>query len=87
MPKVVFTHPVKDVNHWLSKNSERIELFAPWGSNVINYAGTAGDNMVALTIEVHDMDLMKSSLASPEADAAKKAHGVLEPIAMFVAPE
>jgi len=41
MPRVVFTHPVKDIDHWLSKHSERVA-------------------------------------------AAKKAHGVLEPLAVFI---
>ena len=30
MPKVVFTHAVKDVAHWASKHSERVKAFAPW---------------------------------------------------------
>ena len=87
MPKVVITHPVQNVDHWLSKNSERIELFAAWGTNVTNYASADGSNMVALTIDVHDMDLMQESLATAEIDQAKKSHGVLDPIVMYVAPE
>jgi hypothetical protein len=87
MPKVVFTHAVKDVDHWLSKHAERIDLFSQWGSNVINYASADGSKMVALTADVSDMDKMKASLASSEIEEAKKAHGVIEPVAFFVAPE
>lgn len=87
MPKLVFTHPVKDVDHWMSKHAERVEAFADWGSNIVEYASADGSKMVAVTIDVRDMDAMKVSLESPEITAAKDAHGVLEPIVMFVAPE
>lgn len=85
MPKVVFTHPVKNVDHWMSMHSERVELFADWGSNVISYAIAEGDNMVALTIDVQDMEAMKLSMGTAEMDKAKEAHGVVEPITMYVA--
>ncbi|MGI9547357.1 MAG: hypothetical protein ACR2MM_08980 [Flavobacteriaceae bacterium] len=85
MPKVVFTHPVKNVDHWMSLNSERVELFAEWGSNVVGYAIADGSNMVALTIDVQDMEAMEVSMGTAEMDKAKEAHGVLEPITMFVA--
>lgn len=85
MPKVVFTHPVKNVDHWMSLHSERVELFAEWGSNVISYAIADGSNTVALTIDVHDMEAMEVSLGTAEMDKAKEAHGVVEPITMFVA--
>lgn len=85
MPKVVFTHPVKDVDHWLSKHSERVSIFAAWGSNVVDYASPDGSKMVAVTVDVHDMSKMQAALASADVDKAKDAHGVLEPIAMFVA--
>ena len=86
MPKVVFTHPVTDVEHWASakSQSERVELFSPFVSNLEAYTPTDGSNIVALTMDVHDMDGLGSMLSTPEADAAKQAHGVLEPISMFV---
>ncbi len=87
MPKVVFTHAVKDVDLWLSKHSERVELFAGWGSNIVGYAIADGGNMVALSIDVSDMDAMQESLGTDEIDRAKEAHGVLGSIAMFVAPD
>lgn len=87
MPKVVFTHPVKDVDHWMSKHSERVDLFSDWGSNVIGYAIADGSKMVALTIDVHDMDAMQASLATAEMDKAKEAHGVIEPVVMYLASE
>jgi len=87
MPKVVFTHAVKDVDLWMNKHSERVELFAEWGSNIVGYAIADGGNMVALSIDVNDMDAMQASLGTDEIDRAKEAHGVFGSIAMFVAPE
>ena len=84
MPKVVFTHPVRDRAHWATKHSERVEAFASWGSNVIDYLSADGSNNVAVSVDVHDLAAMQAALASPEIEAAKQAHGVLEPLTMHV---
>jgi len=84
MPKVLFTHAVKDVAHWASKHSERVEAFSAWGSNVIDYLSADGSNQVAVGVDVHDMAAMQAALGSPEIGAAKAAHGVVEPVAMLV---
>ena len=84
MPRVVFTHPVRDRAHWASKHSERVAAFAAWGSNVIDYLGADGGNEVAVSVDVHDLSAMQAALASPELAAAKQAHGVLEPLTIHV---
>jgi hypothetical protein len=84
MPKVVFTHPVKDLAHWASKHSERVEAFAAWGSNVVDYLSADGSNNVAVSVDVHDMAAMEAAIRSPEIEQAKQAHGVLEPLTMHV---
>ncbi len=84
MPRVIFTHPVRDPNHWASKHSERVAAFAAWGSNVIDYLPADGGNNVAVSVDVHDMAGMQAALASPEIAAGKEAHGVLEPMAILV---
>lgn len=84
MPRVVFTHPVRDRAHWASKHSERVAAFASWGSNVIDYLSADGGNEVAVSVDVHDMAAMRAALASPEIAAAKQAHGVLEPVSIHV---
>jgi hypothetical protein len=86
MPKLVFTHEVKDVNYWLSLHAERVKIFSEWASNVQDYALADGNKQVALTMDVHDMEAMQQAMATPEMDAAKEAHGVVGPVAMFVAP-
>jgi len=84
MPKVVFTHRVSDRAHWASKHSERVEAFASWGSNVVDYLSTDDSNNVAVSVDVHDMAAMQAALESPEIEAAKKAHGVLEPVTVHI---
>ena len=84
MPRVVFTHPVSDRAHWASKHAERVQAFASWGSNVIDYLSADDTNNVAVSVDVHDMAAMQAALTSPEIAAAKKAHGVLEPLKIHI---
>ena len=84
MPRVVFTHAVSDVELWVSKHADRVEAFSAWGSNVVDYLSADGGNTVGVSVDVHDMDAMATSMATTEMDAAKAAHGVLEPITRFV---
>ena len=84
MPRVIFTHPVRDPELWASKHAERVAAFAAWGSNVVEYLAADGGKNVAVSVDVHDLAAMQASLASPELAAAKEAHGVLEPMAMHV---
>ncbi len=84
MPTFVFTHGVKDVEHWVSKHSERVEAFASWGSNVVDGVSADGSNHVSVRVDVHDVEAMQAALESPEIEAAKHAHGVLDPISAFI---
>jgi hypothetical protein len=61
-----------------------VEAFSAWGSNVVDYLSADGGNAVGVSVDVHDMDAMRTSMETTEMDAAKAAHGVLEPITMFV---
>jgi len=84
MPKALFTHAVSDPAFWLSKHSERAALFAPWGTNLVEYLSPDGGKSVALTVDVHDMAAMQAALASPQIAAAKQAHGVIDPVMMMI---
>lgn len=84
MPRVIFTHRVRDRNQWASKHSERVAAFAAWGSNVVDYLGADGGNQVAVSVDVHDLEGMQAALSSPEIAAAKQAHGVLDPIEVHI---
>jgi hypothetical protein len=80
MPRVVITHPVKDVKHWASKSDERVEIFAPFATEVVSYVATDGSNRVAVSLNVHDMEGGLAFSQSPEAAEGMEAHGVLQPL-------
>jgi hypothetical protein len=84
MPRVIFTHAVNDVNFWASKHAERVSAFAAWGSNVVDYLSPDGSKHVAVGVDVHDLAGMQKALADPAIAAAKKAHGVIDPIAVYI---
>jgi len=84
MPRVLFTHAVTDVDTWASKHAERAEAFSSWGTQVVDYLSADGSKNVAVGVDVHDMDAMQAALESPEMDAKKREHGVIEPVALLI---
>ena len=79
MPKILITHDVKDVEHWLTGNAERAASI-PAGA-VTDLVAADGSNRTAVLAEVDDLDAFKKYMASPPAEDAAKAesHGVLMP--------
>jgi len=84
MPRVVFTHAVRDLDLWVGKHSERVQAFSSWGSNVVDHVNADGSKSVGVSVDVSDMDAMQAAMETPEMDAAKEAHGVIEPVMVFV---
>ena len=81
MPKVVFTHPVSDPAHWASKHSERVEAFASWGSNVVDYLSTDGSKNVAVSVDVHDLAAMQAGRsARPRSRRLSRLTGSWSPL-------
>ena len=83
MPKVIFTHAVSDPALWASKHSDRVQAFAAWGTDVVDYQSADGKHC-AVSVDVHDMEAMKVSMQTPEMAAAKQAHGVQDPIIVHI---
>ena len=77
MPKVLITHDVKDVEHWLRGKAERVAAF-PGGATVTDLVASDGSNRAAVLAEVDDVDALMAFVASPPPEAAAKAesHGV-----------
>jgi hypothetical protein len=80
MPRIVITHKVKDVKHWASKGDVRVEVFAPFGTEVVSYIAADGSNKVAMSANIHDMEGLIAMSQTPEAAAARESHGVLQPV-------
>lgn len=75
MPKLVVTHEVDDVAHWLS-SPKRAEVFAGIAKDLATFVLPGDANRVALTMEVADMAAMEAMLKSEAGAAAMKYDGV-----------
>ena len=87
MPRVVVTHAVEDIGRWLEGKSERAAAIESGsGSNVVDYVAQDGSNNVAVTADVADLDAMGAMLGSPSPEivAAMEAHGVIQPLTVYV---
>jgi hypothetical protein len=87
MPKLVATHDVKDVDHWVSKHDERVEIFSGFATNIVSYVAADGSNRVALSADITDMAAMAAYMQSPKAAEGMEAHGVSsQPVMHLEAP-
>ena len=87
MPKVVLTHAVEDLDRWLQGKAERAAAIeSGTGSNVTDHVAQNGSNNIAITADVADLAAMQAMLESPppEVLAAMEAHGVVQPISLYV---
>jgi hypothetical protein len=82
MPKIVVTHAVKDVEHWLKFHAERVSQLSPFATNVTDHVALDGSKSVAVTMDVKDVAALQAVLASPppELAAAMDRHGVIAPV-------
>ncbi len=84
MPKLLATHDVDDVAHWLA-SPRRAEVFEGIATNLQTYVMPGGGNKVALSMEVADMDALDAMLKSEVGAAAMKHDGVRpDTIVMYV---
>ena len=87
MPTIVITHAVQDIDRWLQGKAERAAAIeSGTGSNVIDYVAQDGSNNIAITADVSDLAALGALLSSPspEVAAAMEAHGVVQPIVVYV---
>ncbi|MEM9633389.1 MAG: hypothetical protein AAGA50_18810 [Pseudomonadota bacterium] len=75
MPKIVATHEVDDIAHWLS-SPKREEVFAGIASNIETYVLPGDSNRVAVTMDVPDMVAFEAQMKSDAGAAAMKFDGV-----------
>ena len=75
MPKVIATHEVDDVAHWLS-SSKRAEVFGDLASDVVTYVDPQNPKRVGLSMNVADMAAFQAMLESDAGAEAMKHDGV-----------
>jgi steroid delta-isomerase-like uncharacterized protein len=85
MPRIVITHAVKDVDRWQRGRGER-HAAVPGATNAADLVALDGSKQAGLTFEIDDVDALTSMLASmpPQVAAQAKAHGVVQPMTVFV---
>ncbi len=84
MPRLVATHEVDDVAHWLA-SPKREEVFASVATNIRTYVSPSTPNGVAVTMDVADMAAFDAVMRSEAGAAAMKHDGVRpETVVVFV---
>jgi hypothetical protein len=75
MPTILVVHEVDDVDHWLT-STKREEFFGPLGITTRTFVDPERANHVGLIVEVPDMEVYQSAMASDGAAEAMKNDGV-----------
>lgn len=75
MPKLLITHEVDDVAHWLA-SPKREEVFAGTATNIATFVDPKEANRVALSMEVADLAAFEKVVQSEAGSAAMKYDGV-----------
>ncbi len=75
MPKLIATHEVDDVAHWLA-SPKRKEVFASVATNICTFVHPDDPNSVGLTMEVPDISAFEAVMQSEAGAAAMKHDGV-----------
>ena len=84
MPKLIATHEVDNVDHWLA-SPKRTEVFAGIATNLTTYVLPGDSNKVALTMDVADMDALDAMMKSDAGAEAMKHDGVRpDTVVMYV---
>ena len=84
MPKLIATHEVDNVAHWLA-SPKREEVFAGVATNITTFVHPSDPNRVALSMDVADMDAFDAVMKSDAGAAAIKYDGVRpETVVVFV---
>ena len=84
MPKLMATHEVDDVAHWLA-SPKREEVFAGVATDIRTFVDPTRQNHVGLSMDVADMEAFQAIMESEAGAEAMKYDGVRpETIVMYV---
>ena len=75
MPKLIATHEVDDVAHWLA-SPKRAEVFGSAATDIRTFVDPQNPNRVGLSLDVPDMDAFQAIRQSEAGAAAMKYDGV-----------
>ena len=84
MPRMIATHEVDDVAHWLS-SPKRAEVFGEVATDIVTYVDEQDPKRVGLSMTVHDMAGFEAIMKSSAGAEAMKFDGVHpDTLAIFV---
>ena len=75
MPRLIATHQVDDVAHWLSSR-KRAEVFGGVATDIVTFVDPQNPKQVGLSMTVHDMAGLQAIMESPAGADAMKSDGV-----------
>ena len=75
MPKVIATHEVDDVAHWLA-SPKRAEVFGEVASDIVTFTDPQNPSRVGLSMTIPDLTAFQAWLDSPAGAEAMKHDGV-----------
>lgn len=75
MPRIIATHNVDDVEHWLS-STKRDEIFKEVAFDIVTFVDSSEANKVGISANIPDLDKFLEINGSPAGEAAMKHDGV-----------
>jgi hypothetical protein len=75
MPRIIATHEVDDVAHWLA-SPKRAEIFGGVATDIVTFVNPQDPKQVGLSMNVHDMGAFQAIMQSPAGADAMKHDGV-----------
>ena len=87
MPRVTVTHGVTDLAGWLELTDERVETIGKLGgANVVSHVAHDGSNMIAVSLDTDDVDVLVTALTLPPPEIAPmmKTRFLVPPVTIYV---
>lgn len=75
MPKLIATHEVDDVAHWLA-SPKREEVFASVAKNIVTFVQPGAPNRVGVSMDINDLEAFDAIMKSSAGVEAMKYDGV-----------
>lgn len=84
MTTVVVTHAVGSIDTWLKGGTERKELFKKFCSGYRIFRHPDQANRVSIVCENVNLDKLKATIDTPETNALKAKHTVIDPLEIYI---
>ena len=83
MTKMVFIQEIEDVTKWLDMADARKKVLGRFAKDIVFHLDADAGNQVALTMDVHDLEGLRSYSRSAEGQAQLQKGGNLRQVAYF----